>query len=264
MENIIISFVILEYNSLNDVRNCIESIKCSLALHKYEIIVSSNSCYSNPIRKSIESEFRDSLWLFNERNGGFAYGMNRGLMKTTGKYVVIVNPDVLIISGMLDMLNFMDENIAVGAIGPRIVDNEGVLQDSCREYVSIHRFLIRNLTRIFSRKSLIYERDIDYAKVQTVDWLVGAFILVRRSALIDSNGLDERYFLFAEDMDWCTRIRLMGYEIVYFPKTIVNYKGSRSARKPGRFSIIFLKSHLRYWLKYGFFYGYPKRIEMSF
>lgn len=259
-----VSFVIVEFNTIEDIDWCIDSISQLLVNFPFEIIISSNSQYSTYQQKEILEKFPQCIWCFNERNGGFAYAMNRGLRKATGDYLVIMNPDCKIKFGIKKMVSFLQKHPQVGAIAPQIVDEEGNLQDTCREYVSLPSFAYRQLMRVITHKESILNPFFDYQKIQTVDWVIGAFIMVSRKAYERTNGLSEDYFMYAEDLDWCTRIRKAGFEVVYYPKAVVEYKGTRSARKSKKYAKIFLKSHLTYWKKFGFLFGYPKRKEMIF
>lgn len=264
--SILLSFVVIEYHSIAEIVECIASISKAINNLSYEIIVSSNSLYPESERKKI-SQKRDNpnvKWIFNKKNGGFAYGMNQGLKNAVGKYRIIMNPDVKILKGLSSMVNFMDEHPKVGAIAPKIVSPYGEIQDSCRPYVSIQSYLIRSFRRILEHKTAILPNKIDYNLVQTVDWVIGAFIMVRDDIVRLTGGLDEHYFMYAEDLDWCTRIRQFDYEIVYYPKAEIEYMGSRSARKSLKYAKIFFDSHLYYWRKFGFVNGYPKRKELLF
>lgn len=254
-----VSIVILEYLSLDEVDNCLASLTESLDSIWYEIIVSSNSCYDQNKQKLIADKYKGVKWIFNEKNGGFAYGMNNGLRKANGRYLVIANADIKILEGFRKMIAFMDSHPEVGAIGPQMVDISGIIQDNCRPYVNLPRFIIRHMRRLISREAAIRDKRFDYSCIQTVDWLAGAFIMVSFKAYELTQGLDENYFMYAEDLDWCTRIRESGYEVVYFPRMKIAYKGSRHARKLNKYSCIFTKSHLKYWSKFGFFFGYPAR-----
>lgn len=254
-----ISFVVVEFLSIDDIRVCVESIKDVCRNVSCEIIVSSNSCYSIERQKELAKMFPSVKWMFNPRNGGFAYAMNQGLKKTNGKYLTIINPDVRIKTDLDRMVQFMEDHPHIGAIAPQIVNEKGEIQDSCRPYVSIQNYIGRTIKRIYGHKSSVLTLNMDYSKIQTVDWVIGAFIMVRNEVYYKTNGLDEYYFMYAEDLDWCTRIRKCGYEVVYFPSAQVIYEGSRSARKSAKYAKIFLRSHIHYWKKFGFMFGYPKR-----
>lgn len=255
----IISFVIIEFHSIEDITACITSIKDRCVNVCFEIIVSSNSCYQIEKRKELERKFPEVRWSFNEKNGGFAYAMNQGLKIANGEYMAIINPDVRIQNGLDSMIEFMKSHPVVGAIAPLIVNKQGAIQDSARSYVTLQSYVWRCIKRLAGHKSSVLDRNMDYSRIQTVDWVIGAFILVSRSAYEKTQGLDEYYFMYAEDLDWCTRIRLSGYEVVYFPLAKVVYEGSRSARHSVKYAKIFFRSHIYYWNKYGFFWGHPKK-----
>jgi N-acetylglucosaminyl-diphospho-decaprenol L-rhamnosyltransferase len=264
VSNPYVSFVIIEYFSVDKVYECAESLKSSLTEITYEIIISSNSCYDVKTQASLIQKFPDIRWIFNEKNGGFAYGMNQGLKQAEGTFLAISNPDVVVIDGLMPMINFMKSRSNIGAIGPMFTDFEGNVQDSCRSYPSLQSLLTRFIRRFMGKGEIVYENNMDYSQIQTVDWIAGAFILVSRKAYEKTGGLDEGFFLYAEDVDWCTMIRMKGFEIVYYPKARMMFKGSRNARKNLKYTIVFLKSHIRYWLKFGFFGGYPLRKKIIF
>lgn len=261
--DISLSFIIVEYHSIEEIRKCTNSLKANINI-PYEVIVSSNSCYGNEERNKIDKTDTHVRWIFNERNGGFAYAMNEGLKVATGRYLAIMNSDCILESNIDNMVDFMECHPEVGAIAPQMKDLDNNIQDSARPYVSVPRYMLRQLKRIIGHKVSILNKDMDYNKVQTVDWLIGAYIMVSRKAYEMTGGLDEDLFMYAEDLDWCTRIRQYGFEIVYYPKSIIRYKGTRRARSNSKYARIFLESHIKYWKKFGFFYGYPKRKEIIF
>lgn len=258
-----VSIVIVEYNSLDELQRCAESLQKGFS-YEVELIASSNSCYPKEQRKEIESKFSQFKWSFNDKNGGFAYAMNQGLKLATGDYLIIANPDCVFIDRLDAMVDFLQQHSEVGAIASQIVDESGHIQDSCRKYISVQSFIGRNIKRIITRKEVMLDSSVDYSQIQTVDWLIGAFIMVPRAVYEKTGGLSDDYFMYAEDMDWCTRIRLAGWEVVYYPKVKIQYKGTRSARKNSGSAKIFLNSLRTYWKKFGFFWGYPKRMKMVY
>lgn len=257
-----ISVIIVEYFSIDEIRTCVTSFREQFP--DMEIIVSSNSLYSRKQQQLIQQEFNDCLWSFNEKNGGFAYGMNRGLELASGDYFIISNPDCIVKSGLLKMVQFLNNHKEVGAIAPKLIDDNGVLQDSCRRYVTIPRFIYRQIRRLLMHEDVVLDKSINYDIIQTVDWVIGAFIMIPKIVYERTKGLCEDYFMYAEDIDWCTRIRRLGYEIVYYPKAEVLYKGSRNARKSLKYARIFLKSHFCYWKKFGYIFIRPQRKYRTF
>ena len=264
MDKKIVSIIILEYFSLQDVKRCISSIRSSIETLPHEIIVSSNSCYSIDKQNKIINTFKDVKWLFNEKNGGFAYGMNKGLAEASGRYLLIINSDVIIQNGFRGMIEFMEANPGIGAIGPQMIDDFGLIQDTCRPYVTLPGFVSRQIRRLITREISVMTKNFNYSMIQTVDWLAGACIMIPYSVFSLTGGFSTDYFMYAEDMDLCTRIRQYGYEVVYYPKMQVIYKGSRQARKLNKFTRMFITSHLKYWMKFGFFSGYPKREDHEY
>ncbi len=257
-----LSIIIVEFHSLKEITTCVNSIVNKVDT-TCEIIVSSNSGYSFEEQNRIISTYSGVVWLFNSHNGGFAYAMNEGLKIAKGHFRAIMNSDCNIISGLSEIIDFMKQHPSVGAIGPKMIDKDGNIQDTARKYVSLPCYIKRQLVRLIKHKFCILDK-MDYSKAQTVDWIIGAFIMVSRDAYQKTKGLDESYFMYAEDLDWCTRIRQSGYEIVYYPKMTITYMGTRRARSSYKYAKIFLKSHLAYWKKFGFFYGYPKRKRLFF
>lgn len=263
MMNIRLSIVVVEYKSIGEIQQCLASLDEHVRV-PYEVIVSSNSCYTPEERQSIPQTDGHVRWLFNERNGGFAYAMNEGLRVAKGDYLVIMNSDCTPLTDLDGMMDFMEAHPDVGAIAPRLQDTDGRLQDTARPYVSLPRFLWRHVRRVLGHTDVVLDRRMDYGRIQTVDWLIGAFIMVSRRAYELTGGLDESYFMYAEDLDWCTRIRQQGLEVVYYPRAVVTYRGTRRARSNANYAKIFIVSHIAYWKKFGFFFGYPKRREVSF
>lgn len=258
-----LSVVIVEYNRIEETLECIASLKKYISV-PFEIIISSNSCYNQQQKSSVSHRDENVHWLFNDFNGGFAYAMNEGLKISKGKYLIIMNSDCLLTSDLANMISFMDQHPEIGAIAPQMRDAEGSIQDTARPYVSVPRYIWRQTQRILGHKVTILDRKMDYTKVQTVDWLIGAFIMVSRKAYETTGGLDNAFFMYAEDLDWCTRIREKGLEVVYYPETTLIFKGTRRARYSKKYARIFIQSHIIYWKKFGFFFGYPKRKDLTF
>ncbi len=260
--SIILSIVIIEYHSTQEIKECVSHLKTHIQL-PYEIIVSSNSCYDEQYKSQLNTNEENVKWLFNKKNEGFAGGMNAGLKMAKGKYLIIMNSDCTIESPLDAMIAFMNDHPEVGAIAPQISDHQGNIQDTARPYVTLPRYIIRQVKRVIGHKSSILNKKMDYSKIQTVDWVIGAFMMVSRKAYEATNGLDSSYFMYAEDLDWCTRIRQQNFEIVYFPEVKVTYKGSRRARNNSKYAKIFISSHIKYWKKFGFFYGQPIRKDLN-
>ncbi len=244
----LVSFVVIEYNSLEDILVCYNQVKqCVLGL-EYEFIVSSNSLYDSKKQEEVCIQYPTFIWSFNCRNGGFAYGMNEGLKQAKGDILVVMNPDVKLISSLVPMVEYIVSHHDVGIIAPKIVDDDGVVQDSFRHYITPIGFIMRHIDRIL-HKSRLNVKEFD--EPVRGEWVIGAFMMCRRDFYEKVGGLSDDYFMYCEDMDWCKRAHLAGYDVIYYPETVIEYKGTRAARRSWKYTKIFIKSLLTYWQKYG-------------
>lgn len=242
-----ISFIIVEYHSINDIIACVNAIfEQKNAELEYEIIISSNSMYSLKQQEEAQKTVRSVMWIFNEKNGGFAYAMNQGLKYATGDLLVIMNPDVRIKSGLTEIVSYFQSHSEMGIIAPKIVNANGVIQDSFRSFITPWNFVYRHLQRLLKRKKSVEE----LSEPSEVDWVIGAFMMTSRTAFEKVGGLDDGYFMYCEDMDWCKRMHLQGYSVVYYPQAVIEYEGTRSARRSWKYAWIFIKSLFRYWTKF--------------
>lgn len=242
-----ISFIIIEFFSIDEIEVCCRLIDDIMKLNtlEYELIISSNSLYS--LKQQIQLKRRyEWKWLFNEKNGGFAYAMNQGLKAATGNILVIMNPDVKIKVGIENMIRYLLQHGEVGIIAPQIRNSAGVIQDSFRDFIIPFRFVKRHLDRL-CKKKLCNVPEYCIA----VDWVIGAFMMMTRQTYEAVGGLDDGYFLYCEDMDLCKRMHLKGYSVVYYPEAVIEYEGTRSARHSWKYARIFLRSLFRYWRKFG-------------
>lgn len=252
-----ISIAVTEYNELERLDPFLRSLNEHLGRLSAQVILSSNSSYSPQMQRELAKKYPQIHWIFNERNIGFAGARNRGLAAADGNFIAAMNIDARIIDGSLaGAVNFLKKNPGIGLIGPRIVDAGGELQDSCRPFMSFTKFIKRMMLRIKSKQKGILEKDINYNIAQPVDWVIGAAMIVRREAMAKVGLLDEKYFLYVDDMDWCMRFWRKGYEVLYYPDLVVEYSGTRASTMPfakgslpGNRSWIHLRSYLRFLFK---------------
>lgn len=252
-----LSFIILEYDCLQEIAPCLASIREHAAEASCEYIITSNSQYHEEIKKRLIQEYPGVHWLFNERNGGYAYAMNRGIEAAKGEWVALLNADARLKYDISPAMRYLRENPKVGLLGPKIVNANGELQDSARPFMTPGRAIKRILKRAFSGKSVLLEKGIDYNKNRPVDWVIGAFMMVKKEAVDVVGMLDEGFFMYVEDMDWCRRFWGAGFEVHYFPELAVEYAGTRRSSRfmlgkglPGCHAMIHLRSYLRFLRKY--------------
>lgn len=192
------------------------------------LVVDSGSTDGTP--DAIEAEFPD-VRVFRSTNRGFAAGNNVALAHAAGRYVLLLNPDVEIETGTLaELVAALDARPDVGVASVLQQSPDGSLQSSIRRFPTPARQVAEalGLNRLPPLRHL---RELDlrfdtYAEERSVDWLVGAFLLVRREALDGVGPLDERFFLYAEETDWCLRFRRAGWDVRHLPAmAVTHYEG---------------------------------------
>jgi len=209
------------------------------------------------VQEQIEDlRFKDLKIILN-KNNGFAAGNNLGIKNSSGKYILLLNPDTKLEPDTLQlMLEFMESSPEVGISGCKLVKGNGKL-----DLASRRRFPKpwNSFERLFLKNNTNYNySDRSEDESMEVDSVVGAFLLIRRTVTEEIGLLDEAFFMYGEDLDWCFRSKEAGYKVWYYPKaTAYHYKGESSKKVPFRAlwwfhnsMWIFYKKH--YWNKYPF------------
>lgn len=254
-----IDIIIVNYNSTCCLIECVNSILHSLKKCTVKIIVIDNR--SNDDMLPILARYPDIFLIKNKKNIGFAKAVNMGIKNCSAPYLLILNPDTIIENGFFDsMINFMEHNIRVGIVGPKIKERNNNIQGSARSFPT-------PLTGLFGRSSLmsrlfpnnrITKKNILNSIHQeeqikhplAVDWVSGACMLVRHSAIKEVGMMDEQFFLYWEDADLCKRMSEKGWSVVYYPNSsIVHYAGESSKNKI-RPLLEFHKSAFNYFCKH--------------
>lgn len=238
-----VSVILLEYHSIDEIRTAVAAIR------KYdrecEIVVSSNSLYSNEEQQEAMDCVADAKWTFNPKNGGFGYGMTMGANQASGEYVVFLNSDVILKDDFKSMIEYMERHKNVGMIAPQLVDENGEVQDSYRKTITPWNFLWRHVERFMHVK-----HEQKQTKPIVVDWVIGAFMLTKKKYFDMVGGFDYKtYFMYVEDMDLCHELKLKGLDTVYYPLSSAQYVGTRAARNNKKYTKIFLQSLMGYWKK---------------
>lgn len=233
-----LSIVIVNWNGLNVLRNCLSSISEASPDLDLEVIVVDNDSQDESVAM-IEQEFPEVQVVVNSQNLGFAAGNNRGFVTARGRYVLLLNSDTLVLPGALTKsVHYLDENPQIGVLGCRIEFPDRSFQTSCYRFSDP---LVLFLTRVLPFGSVANERlnygrywARQFAAPADVDCVAGCFMMVRREIIANLGGLDEDFFMYGEDEEWCSRIKRAGWRIVYFPgATIVHIHrfSSRQARR---------------------------------
>ena len=224
-----LSIVIVTFNGRDKALDTLRSAHDRLGAISAEWLVVDNGS-SDGTADAIESAFPD-VRVFRERNRGFAAGNNVALPHATGRYVLLMNPDVEIADGTLaDLVSALDERPRVGVASVRQRASDGTLLASIRRFPTPARGFGEALgTGGVAWLARFQELDTDFARYdeeRSADWLVGAFLIARREAIAQVGPLDERFFLYAEETDWCRRFRSQGWDVRHLPHvTITHHEG---------------------------------------
>ncbi len=224
---------IVSYNSLNFLRDCLNSILENPPSLKYEIIVVDNASADGSC-ELVQKNFPQVKLLRNSKNTGFAAANNKAISKTNSKYILLINSDCKVYKNSLDnLVSFMEKNKKVGIAGPKIINSDGSVQLSCRKFPSIFNAAFHTiLTNIvpnnpFSRKYKL--ADVNRDTPFEVDWVSGSAMIIRRKALEDTGLIDERYFMYVEDLDLCYRMWQKSWKVYYYPcANILHHIGGSS------------------------------------
>jgi GT2 family glycosyltransferase len=230
-----LSIIIAGYNSRLFLQECLESIYVSLTnsgLAVEVIYVDDASRSDDGSLSYLHEYFPQVITTFNLSNQGFSRTNNKGIGLSSGRYVLLLNADTLVKADALACLvNFMDDHPLVGAAGPQLLNPDGSLQPSGRNFPSIVS-LVKDMWITGQQGRNQYQMvGRDYSQTLAVDEVSGAAIIVRRKVLDTVGLLDSNIFLFYEDVDWCYRIHKAGWQIYYVaPAQIMHYGGQSTAQ----------------------------------
>lgn len=230
-----LTICIVSWNSRDILRKCLNSIyQFSDGLNIETIVVDNASTDNTP--QEIAAEFPDVVLLSNKINLGFGRANNLAIKKSRGRFILLLNPDVVIVRPSLrQMINFLESNPEVGCAGCKLVNLDGSIQESYFEQfpTPMNEFL-EGITVKRLLGSLLTKRI--YNDVIKASWIVGACMMFKRELLLKLSGFDERYFMYGEDVDLCFRLRNLGYEIVYLNNIeMLHYHGDSSKKKAKRY-----------------------------
>lgn len=251
-----LSIVIICWNDLKVIDDCLHSIYAGTHETQFEVIVSDNGSTDESVQ-FIRQEYPRVRVVENGANLGFAKGNNAGIRNTTGQYVLILNPDTIIHDGALDTLvAFADKHPEAGAFGCRVLNPDGSCQGSARPFPTIRRDWIAALYL----RPLAYLSDYFISDTYTgwrgdtervIDWQSGCCVMFRGDLLKSLGGFDEQFFYHFEEVDLCRRVWSSGYSIMYTPEAQIIHLGGQSVNRfPIRFELEKYRSRYRYFYKH--------------
>jgi GT2 family glycosyltransferase len=232
-----LSVILVYYKTREHLVNGLTALRRDLGPLEAEIVVVDNDSRDG-IAQVLRDGFADVRLLTNSENLGYSRAVNLGLAATRGEFVLVMNPDCTVQPGALAaLIGHLRAHPRTGVAGPKILNPDGTLEYSARSFPDHLTFLFNRyslLTRLFpnnpfSRRYML--TDWDHASVRDVDWLSGACLMVRRTAIAEVGGMDEAFFMFNEDVDWCRRMHQKGWKVTYVPDAVAIHHIGASKRR---------------------------------
>jgi len=256
-----ISVVIVGWNARHYLELCLESLAEAPPRRTMEILVVDNASEDGSA-EMIEARFPHVKLIRSAENLGFAKGNNVAIRQCKGRYIALVNPDVIVFPGCLDALaDFLDQNPRVGNVGPRVLNPDMTMQSTCRRFPNLWNNFCSatSLASVFKGSRFFAGEHMwffPHDRTLAVDVLVGCFSMIRREAFDAVGLLDEGLFMYGDDVDWCRRCWNVGWQVVFFPGArAIHDRGKITAPYPVRFAVAQQRSVIHYWKKHHSVFG---------
>ena len=254
MENLKLSISLVNTNNKLLLRACLHSLYSVDHQLPFETILVDNVS-TDASSDMVKSEFPQVELICNRTRKGFGANHNQAIRASRGEYVLVLNEDTIVRPGALRaMCDFLDAHADVGAVGCRLENPDGSLQPSCHRFPSPLRAVAENLLLVAAFPNNPWWGDYrawSHDRVRYVEFVSGAAIMVRRQVIEDTGVFDERFFIYAEETDWCYRMAKAGWKVAFVPNgTIVHYGGQSSVAIKDRQFCECNRSSVRYFRKH--------------
>ena len=260
---LVLSVIAVSFNTRSMLKQCLESVEAAKAHLPIEIVVVDNASLDGSA-DTVETEFPDVKLIRNSHNVGFARACNQGIRVSSARYVLLLNTDVMVFPDTLrKMVEFMNLHSTVGISACRLLNEDGSVQASVRDFPSLRGELFSALLldRVFVSNAFIgayLKTALTIRESSEVDQVSGAFLMIRREAVQQIGLLDERFFIYYEDVDWCLQTKRAGWSVMYVPECCALHSGGGSANQFNAFSYVEgVRSKILYYRKH---YGLTKTL----
>ena len=256
-----LSVVIVAWNAKHYLDLCLDSLAKAPPRRSMEVLVVDNASADDTV-EMVESKYPWVKLIKSKDNLGFSKGNNLAIRQCRGRFIALVNPDVIVFPGCLDALaDFLDQNPKVGDVGPRVFNPDMTQQSTCRRFPTLwnnfcsatHLESIFKGRRFFAGEHMFY---FSHDRTLAVDVIVGCFSMIRRETFDEVGLLDEDLFMYGDDVDWCRRARNAGWQVMFYPGAqAIHDRGKTTAPFPAHFAVAQQRSVLHYWTKHHTFFG---------
>jgi GT2 family glycosyltransferase len=251
----LVAAIVVSYNSALDLPAALRALQSQRGV-RLEIHVVDNASRDESVAL-VRRDFPDVRVVANDRNVGFAMANNQVLEGSSAPFVALVNPDTIADPGAVAAcVDYLTRNPGAGVAAPRLLHPDVSLQPSCYSFLSLRNLLGETLGahRLFPgwrTLSSLHMPWFEHDRVAEVDWVTGAFLVVRREAVQAAGPLDPAFFMYGEEMDWCYRMRRAGWRTVFLPEpSVVHVRGASSAPVAGPMFVENLKGRIRFLRKH--------------
>lgn len=261
-----LSIAVVTYCSKNLIDACLQSVRAAAIGTHHEVLVVDNRS-SDGTAHHIRTNFPDIRLIENRCNEGLAKAINLAFRQSSGRYFLFLNPDITVFAGAIQsLIAAVESDKTIGLCAPKLLNPDGSLQYSCRRYYTPVTLLLRRtfLGRMFPHHRAIRDHlmmDYDHVGPREVDWVLGAAFMLRRSAILDQNVMDERFFLYFEDVDLCLRLRKVGWKVVYDPHAVMIHHHQRESARGWWNRAKF--EHLKSWIKFSWKHRHEPLLRAS-
>ena len=251
----LLSIIIVSWNVRGLLRACLQSIVETRGDLDLEVIVVDGASADGSV-EMVRQMFPWVKLIARPDNVGFPKGNNIGMMAASGRYLLFLNPDTVVLAGALQkLLDFLVGHEDVGCVGPQLLNGDGSVQSSRRRFPTLATAFWESTWLQGVAPSFVLSRyymlDVPDGDVADVDWLSGACFMIPRRVIDVVGVMDEGYFMYSEELDWCRRIKRLGWRVVYLPRAqVVHYVGRSSDQAVTHRHINFQRAKLRYFRKY--------------
>ncbi|MCH8977981.1 MAG: glycosyltransferase family 2 protein [Armatimonadetes bacterium] len=251
-----LSITICSWNTVADLRACLQSLRRAKGEADFEVVVVDNASEDGSA-DMVAAEFSEFRLLRQHTNLGFSGGHNLAIRERRGRDVALLNSDTVVHQGAIGRVSqFMRENPEAGIVGPKLLNPDGSLQFSCRRFPNPVGAAFRNtlLGRMFPKNRFTRDylmTDWEHDEPREVDWVSGAAMFIRGELIQKIGGLDPGFFMYCEDVDICKRAQQAGWKVLYMPDAVITHAIGRSSdQAPNRMIARFHLSMLRYYTKH--------------
>lgn len=251
-----LSIIIVSWNVREDLIRCLRSVEENQPSGEFETIIIDNGSTDGTV-EAVKRSFPEVVVLTNSENCGFAAANNQGIEIAKGQYILLLNPDTIVHSNSIDQLiDFMDNNLDIGVCGPKLLNADGTTQGSVRQFptfrAALYRHTIFKVLLIFRKQQHRYMmRHFSYDRQMDVDQVTGAAFMTRKSIVDQIGAMDEQFFMYYEEVDFCYRVNKAGYRIVFTPTAaITHFGGQSSGQIPIENRMMLVKSMLMFFRKH--------------